>query len=670
MSCPSKSENRVSKSDVSLPVLPAAGRATGVGAAPHSSMGWKRAIVLGVVQLLMVAHVVQYMISGETLAPVEPSEGMKTLKDGVVTAGFLFLALALLSTAILGRWFCGWGCHIVMLQDLCGWMMKKIGIRPHAFRSRLLLFLPLCLAIYMFLWPLFYRLAIAPWTMPELAAPTLSFELTVTNFWATFPGIVMAIPFLLVCGFLTVYMLGSKGYCTYGCPYGGFFAPLDEIAPMRIRVTDACDQCGHCTAVCTSNVEVHREVRDFGAVVSAGCMKCLDCVSACPKEALYFGIGAPAFLTKPRTDAKLSALWDLSMREEIALAVVALITFFAVRGTIALPLLFASGVAAIAVFMTWKVWSMLTTPSVRFHRWQLKLAGSIRLSGWVFSGITACVMAAFLYVGLLNASIALAERASDAVVTPAEVVFSGSPLTPTDVETAAARRAIALYSFALPGPVGYGIEGPWLIGVESRVAYLRCVLGDFDGAEAMLRAAAARDGWSEAIATGIGQTMKGRGRLDLATAWGLEQCAAHPEWDGFVDSVSVWLRDDGRGADAIALMRDAVARKPDSLALLRRLSLLLCESGDDAQRLEGIAIIDRTLEIAPNNAFAYVARGRAFQVGQDFARAEADLRKAAELAPDSSIVLDTLGQFLMSVDKVREAAPILKQAGELRLHGK
>ncbi|MSR41197.1 MAG: 4Fe-4S binding protein [Phycisphaerales bacterium] len=668
MSCPSKREGRSPIPDVSLTVL----RTTGAGAtdkSPHSHMGWKRAVILGIVQLLIIVHIVQYAMSGETIAPLEPSEGMKTMKDGIVTAGFLLFAVALISTAILGRWFCGWGCHVVMLQDLCGWIMKKFGVRPHAFRSRLLLYLPLGLAIYMFLWPLFYRLAIAPWTMPELATPALSFELTVTNFWATFPGVIMAVPFLLVCGFLTVYMLGSKGYCTYACPYGGFFAPLDEIAPMRIRVTDACDQCGHCTAVCTSNVEVHREVHDFGMVVNQGCMKCMDCVSACPKDALYFGLGMPAFLAKPRVEPKPSARWDLSMREEVALSLVALIAFFSVRGTISLPLLFAAGVAAIAAFIAWKSWEMLKTPAVRFHRFQLKLAGRLRSSGWVFAGITAFVFAGFLYVGAINAAVLLANRASEGVVTPAEVVFSGSPVTPNTQERAAAERAIALYSYALPAPVGIGFNGPWILSVESRIAYLRCVLGDYEGAEAMLRAAGERDGWSEAIATGVGQTLKGRGRLDLASAWGAEQCAVHPEWDGFADSASVWLRDEGRTAEAILLIRKAVTQHPDSLALLRRLSLLLCESGDAALRNEGIAVIDFTLEIAPDNAFAYVARGRAFRDAQDFTRAEADLRKAAELAPQSSMVLDTLGQFLMSIDKVREAAGILKQAGELRLKG-
>ena len=632
-----------------------------------SHMGWKRATILLVVQGLIIAHIVQYAIMGETVGPFEPSEGMKTLKDGVITVGFLFFAALLLSTAILGRWFCGWGCHIVMLQDFCGWLMKKAGIRPHAFRSRLLLYMPLCLAVYMFIWPLFYRVAIAPWTIPDLPTPTLTFEMTVTNFWATFPGVLMAIPFLFVCGFMTVYLLGSKGYCTYGCPYGGFFAPLDELAPARIRVTDACDQCGHCTAVCTSNVEVHREVHDFGMVVNQGCMKCMDCVSACPKEALYFGFGVPAFLAKPRVEPKVDAKWDMSMREEIALAVVALAAFFAVRGMISLPLLFASGVAACAVFLAWKSWAMLSTPAVRFHRFQLKLAGRMHASGWIFASTTAIVLGALVYVGALNAAVVFAERASEGVRTPAEVVFSGSPVTPNETEIAAAQRALALYAYALPAPVGIGFTGPWTRGVESRMSYLRCVLGDYEGAELMLRAAASREGLTEAVATGIGQTMKGRARLDLASAWGVEQCAQHPEWEGFADSTSLWLTEEGNRDGAVALIRRTLEQNPTSLALMRRLSLLLCESGDDTLRAEGIRVIDHTLTIEPLNPFAFVARARAYRDAQDFVQAEADFRRAAELAPENGMVLDSLGQFLMSIDKVREAAGILKQAGEIRL---
>ncbi|MGA1046072.1 MAG: 4Fe-4S binding protein, partial [Phycisphaerales bacterium] len=284
---------------LSLPVLSSSVRGEAhpipQGGSPirKSRNAWKRAVVLGVIQVLIIAHVVQWWLMGTTVAPFEPSEAMETLKYGVVTVGFIFFALALASTAILGRWFCGWGCHVVMLQDLC-----------------------------------------------DLTWPGWSIQLTTEDFWRTFPGVAVAVPFLFICGFACVYFLGAKGYCTYGCPYGGFFAPLDEVAPGRIRVTDACEHCGHCTAVCTSNVRVHEEVRDFGMVVDPGCMKCMDCVSVCPNDALYFGFGAPAVrkdavrrsegsvasagtgpieITPP---AKASRAYDLSWPEELVLSAI------------------------------------------------------------------------------------------------------------------------------------------------------------------------------------------------------------------------------------------------------------------------------------------------------------------------------------------------------------
>jgi NAD-dependent dihydropyrimidine dehydrogenase PreA subunit len=151
----------------------------------------------------------------------------------------------------------------------------------------------------MFLAPLAQRLLHGLNVSPQAT------ELTTTAFWATFPSWPVALVTFLVCGFGAVYLLGSKGFCTYGCPYGGIFGLVDQLAPVRIRVTDACEGCGHCTAVCTSNVKVHQEVRDYGAVVDPGCMKCLDCVSVCPKDALYVGFGAPAIVAKPRTKLRL-----------------------------------------------------------------------------------------------------------------------------------------------------------------------------------------------------------------------------------------------------------------------------------------------------------------------------------------------------------------------------
>ena len=117
-----------------------------------------RAAVLILVNLLMVAHIIQWRTTGRTISPIEPSETIYTLQQGAINAGFIFFALAILTTLVLGRFVCGWGCHILALQDFCGWILKKIGLTPQPFRSRLLVYVPLIAALYMFIWPTVQRL--------------------------------------------------------------------------------------------------------------------------------------------------------------------------------------------------------------------------------------------------------------------------------------------------------------------------------------------------------------------------------------------------------------------------------------------------------------------------------------------------------------------------------
>ena len=87
----------------------------------------------------------------------------------------------------------------------------------------------------------------------------------------------------------------------------GSFSLADKLAPGKIRVTDACNQCGHCTATCTSNVLVHAEVKQYKMVVDPGCMKCMDCISVCPNDALYFGFGKPT-IAIPKSNANKEKL--------------------------------------------------------------------------------------------------------------------------------------------------------------------------------------------------------------------------------------------------------------------------------------------------------------------------------------------------------------------------
>ncbi|MFN0278155.1 MAG: 4Fe-4S binding protein [Pyrinomonadaceae bacterium] len=366
----------------------------------HSRTSIWRAVSLIVLTVLMIVHYIQWRVMGTTVSPIEPSEAMYTLQDGFINAGFIFFTLAILATLIFGRFVCGWGCHIVALQDFCAWLLKKFGLKPTQFRSRMLIYVPLIVALYMFVWPTFNRFLFKPAAEPLF--PQFTNHLITTEFWATFPPFFVAVPFLFICGFMTVYFLGQKGFCTYACPYGGFFVLADKVAPGKIRVTDACNQCGHCTVTCMANVKVAAEVRDYGMVIDPGCMKHMDCISVCPNDALYFGFGKPSIIadrTSRTTDSNPKSKiqnpkYSLTWPEEIFAAIVFAASYFAVWDVYQLvPMLMSLGIATVTTFLAVRVLQLFKKRDQSFYRFKLRSSGKIQRAGWAF------VAFAFVWIG-------------------------------------------------------------------------------------------------------------------------------------------------------------------------------------------------------------------------------------------------------------------------------
>jgi hypothetical protein len=128
--CSSQKENK--QRSIPLPVLK--NSAAQKSDAPSSRVSRWRAGVLIALNLLMIAHIIQWRLMGKTVSPIEPSEAMHTLQNGAVNAGFIFFSLAILATLIFGRFVCGWGCHVLALQDFCAWLLKKFGLTPKPFR--------------------------------------------------------------------------------------------------------------------------------------------------------------------------------------------------------------------------------------------------------------------------------------------------------------------------------------------------------------------------------------------------------------------------------------------------------------------------------------------------------------------------------------------------------
>ncbi len=372
------------------------GGAVTAGRVRTSRMGKRRAWVLIAIHVAIFAHLLHWQLAGRTLSPLEPSESMYSLRDGVINAGAILMALSTLSVLFVGRYFCGWACHLVALQDLCAWLLKKIGIRPRPLRSRFLWLIPLGAALVMFGMPVVYRLK------NDLGPPELRSGLMKTEFWETFPGFWVGFTTFLVSGFAMIWLLGSKGFCTYACPYGGVFGVVDKLSVGRIRVSDACRACGHCTAVCTSNVAVADEVHRFGMVVDAGCMKCMDCVSVCPEGALSFGLGRPALGAKSRSKAKKSRRQDFGLGIDLAMVAVFVLTLAVFAGlpdTFApwasslhgqTPLLLALALAAMTAFAAGCVLRALRGESFAITGLRLRSKDGLTRGGRLFILLSLC----------------------------------------------------------------------------------------------------------------------------------------------------------------------------------------------------------------------------------------------------------------------------------------
>ena len=97
---------------------------------------------------------------------------------------------------------------------------------------------------------------------------------------------------LFLAGIFALAAARGRAFCNTVCPTGTILALLARKSAMQIAFSEKdCVKCGICAALCKSRcIDVKNAKVD-----QARCVRCFDCIGACPKSALSY---SPAFCKK------------------------------------------------------------------------------------------------------------------------------------------------------------------------------------------------------------------------------------------------------------------------------------------------------------------------------------------------------------------------------------
>lgn len=200
--------------------------------------------------------------------------------------GFLILL-----GVLLGRFICGFLCPFGWLQELLHKIpSKKLStkkLKPLTYLKYIILLLAVILLPTLAVNDVgmgdpFFCKYICPQGVLEGAIPL---SLVNEGIRAALGTLFVQKLFILI-AVVALSILFYRPFCKWICPLGAFYALLNKISLLEIKMDEQkCVSCGKCAASCKMDVDVRKTPNH------AECIRCGKCITACPAEALCFHYG-------------------------------------------------------------------------------------------------------------------------------------------------------------------------------------------------------------------------------------------------------------------------------------------------------------------------------------------------------------------------------------------
>ncbi len=203
---------------------------------------------------------------------------------------FYVIGILIFFGALLGRFICGWACPFGLIQELLHKIpsrklkhKKAFGVLKYGKYVFLVVFVLLLPTLYVLQHgipsPAFCKL-ICPAGTLEAGVPlvTLNPSLQQSIGW------LFSWKMLLLIVTIVASVIIYRPFCRFVCPLGAIYALFNKISVFGLKFdTSKCTHCNACARACQMEVDPSK------APGSGECIRCGDCVKACPTGALKLG---------------------------------------------------------------------------------------------------------------------------------------------------------------------------------------------------------------------------------------------------------------------------------------------------------------------------------------------------------------------------------------------